>query len=237
MSDVFPFDVSTRKFALVASVAITVALTFPSGGPAAPSRCAARHPTTLLQSSKVRVFKQPTRDGVRGFDVFACLKATGDSSMLGSSFSGDYPFLYPAIDLTGPVIGYAHEECDEEFCATSVMATDLRHPDDFRGSLNGSYGAPRPHRLVKVGSLRVTRSGTLVWIACPERRHTKLSGSRKPNCVRAGAADAVYMRVSRSEPLKRLDHGRSIDPSSLRLKSGRASWLHGGHRRHVAVPG
>jgi hypothetical protein len=190
----------------------------------------------LLQNSQVRVFKQPTREGRRGFDVFACLKANGAVKALGSSVANNYPFLYPAIDLTGPVIGYGNEQCDENFCSTTVEATDMRHPHSYRGFLNGSVGAPEPHNLVKVGSLRVTRDGFLVWIACPERRHSKLTGSRKPNCVRPGARDAVYTRAPGGKPLKRIDHGRTIDPSSLRLRNGRASWLHGHHRRHASVP-
>jgi hypothetical protein len=228
--------VGKRGAAVVLTAIFGVLLTAPARGPAASARCAAHDSTTLLQNSRVRVFKQPTRDGRRGFDVFACLKATGGGTVLGSSVRDDYPFLYPAIDLTGPVIGYADEACDREFCGTVVTATDMRHPHDVHGFLNGSYGAPRPHQLVKVGSLRVTRRGTLVWIACPERgRRAKLTGARKPNCVRRGDRDAVYLSVPGS-PLKRLDHGRTIDPSSLRLRSGRASWLHGHRRRHAPVP-
>jgi hypothetical protein len=223
-----------RGTLLVLSATVPVLLTLPASGPAASSRCAASRSTTLLQNPQLRVFKQPTRDGRRGFDVFACLKATGEGNALGDARSHDYPFLYPAMNLAGPVIAYADEGCDREFCGTTVTATDMRHPHDVHGVVNGSLGAPRPNQLVKVGSLRVSRGGTLVWIACPERRLTKLTGSRKPNCVRPGDRDTVYLRI-RGRPLKRLDHGRTIDPSSLRLRSGRASWLHGHHRRHAAV--
>jgi hypothetical protein len=113
------------RVALVAAAACL--LTLPASGPAASSRCAARDPTTLLKNSQLRVFEQPTRDGRRGFDVFACLKATGQGNALGSARSHDYPFLYPAMDLAGPVIGYADEGCDREFCGTTVTATDMRH--------------------------------------------------------------------------------------------------------------
>jgi hypothetical protein len=214
---------------------VGAALVLPASGPAAASKCASRHSTTILQNSKVRVFKQPTRNGVRGFDVYACHKASGEALILGDSFIGDYPFLPPAIALAGPVIGYADELCDEESCDTSVSAIDMRHPHDYRGNLNGSYGGPPGQRLVKVGSLRVTRKGSLIWIACPEKRHSRLTGSRRPNCVRAGARDAVYRSLSRGE-LERLDRGKTIDPSSLRLTRHRASWRHGHHWRHANVP-
>jgi hypothetical protein len=211
-------------------------LTIPSSGPAASSRCAARASTTLLQNSQVRVFKQRSRDGVRKFEVFACLKATGQGTPLGSAADATYPFLPPAIDLTGPVVGYGIQLCDVDFCATGLYATDMRHPNDVRGSLNGSYGAPGRHRLVKVGSLRVARSGVLVWIACPEAARRKVRGERGPNCIRPGDRDSVYLRPLAGKPFKLLDRGRTIDPSSLRLKAGRISWLHGHHRRHASIP-
>src|SRR3954469_9075379 len=224
---------------MVAAVAATcvagVALALPSGGSAAQSKCASRHSTTILQNSKVRVFKQPTRDGIRGFDVYACHKPSGETMILGNSFIGDYPFLPPAIDLAGPVIGYADEWCDPpEFCGTSVKATDMRHPHDYRGDVNGAPGSP-DGRLVKVGSLRTTGHGTLIWIACPERHRKKLTGSREPNCEEPGDRDSVYMNVYRKKD-KLLDRGKTIDPTSLRLRGHKASWLHGGHRRHATLP-
>jgi hypothetical protein len=228
--------VSRLKIAIAGFATFGVLLALPAGGPAAQNHCSARASTTLLENSQVRVYKQPTRYGARGFDVFSCLKATGEGDILGGSSVGDYPFLPPAIDLAGPVIGYATEECDREFCGTSIDAVDVRHKNSVDGFLNSSYGSPRHHTVVKVGSLRVSRRGTLVWIACPERsKHSKLIGSRKPNCVRAGDADAVYLRAPGGKPLRRLDHGRTIDPSSLRLKAGRASWVHGRHRRSAPV--
>src|SRR6476646_8870211 len=105
---------------------LLLALALPGGGSAARSKCASRHSTTILQNSKVRVFEQPTRDGIRGFDVYACHKPSGQTKILGNSFIGDYPFLPPALDLAGLVIGYATEECDEEFCATGLSAIDMR---------------------------------------------------------------------------------------------------------------
>jgi hypothetical protein len=222
---------------LVATTAVALlTLLLPGGGSAARSKCASRHSTTILQNRKVRVFKQPTRDGIRGFDVYACHKPSGETKELGNSFIGDYPFLPPAIGLSGPVIGYADEECDEEYCATGTLAIDMRHPHDYRGDLNGSYAREKGHRLAKVGSLRVTRRGSLIWIACPEKHGAKLTGSREPTCVRPGARDGVYLSVPKRPYLKRLDHGRMIDPSSLRLTGHRARWLHGTHWRHATVP-
>jgi hypothetical protein len=190
----------------------------------------------LIQNAQVRVFKQWSRFGRRKFEVLACFKATGEGTPLGAAAGGVYPFLRPAIDLTGAVVGHAEEQCDSDFCATSVMATDMSRPHPSQGDLNGSYGGPRPHRLVKVGSLRVSPNGTLVWIACPEKAHFKVRGSRKPNCVKAGDRDSVYVRPPAGKPFKLLDRGRTIYPSSLRLKAGQISWRHGNQRRFSPIP-
>jgi hypothetical protein len=178
----------------------------------------------------------PERGKRRDFEVFACSKASGQGTPLGAVADGEYPFLGPAIDLNGPVVGNAVEQCDSDFCATSIAATDMREQHPSQGNLNGSYGAPKPHHLVKVGSLRVARDGTLTWIACPETKRSKVDGLSEPSCVRAGHRDTVWVH-RKGKPFKRLDMGRTIDPSSLRLKGGRISWIHGHHRRHAALSG
>jgi hypothetical protein len=217
-------------------LALGVALAFPAGGPAASSKCAAPHSTTVLQNSKVRVFKHPTRGAPRGFDLYACRRSTGETIPLGDASSGDYPFLPPAMDLTGPLLAWSDEECDRDACESGAFAIDMRHPSEARGFVNGTVASPKAPLLVKVGSLRVTGNGTLVWIACPERNRKKLRGSRAPNCVHPGDRDSVYMNPADKRPIKRLDRGKSIDPSSLRMSGHRVRWRHGDHWRHAVVP-
>ena len=218
-----------------AGVVVAVCLALPASGPASISRCAVRGSTTLRENGQVRVYRVPEHGKQRDFEVFACSKASGEGTPLGAIAAGDYPFLGPVIDLNGPVIGYATQECDREFCGTSIAATDMRHPNDVHGFLNGSYGAPRPH-LVKVGSLQVARGGKLMWISCPQTRRSEVDGLSEPSCVRAGHRDTVWLRA-KGEPFQRLDRGRTIDPSSLRLEHGRISWIHGRHRRHASLLG
>jgi hypothetical protein len=228
-----------RAGVLFAVVAVGVGgwLTLPASGPASSSRCAVRGSTTLLENSQVRVFRLPEHGKRRNFEVFACSKASGQGIVIGNVRDGVYPFLGRAIDLAGPVVGNAVEQCDSDFCATSIVATDMRDPHPSEGNLNGSYGAPKPHHLVKVGSLRVARDGTLMWIACPHAKRSKVDGSSEPSCARPGRRDTVWLRPPEGRPFKRLDRGRTIDPSSLRLKHGRISWIHGRHRLHAALPG
>jgi hypothetical protein len=213
-----------------------------AGSPVAASagKCGGGHTRTLVENSQVRVYSVPSSAGVqRKFDVVACAKETGKRISLDVPEENDYAFLPPAIGVSGSVVGHAEEShCGVQGdCLTGVQAHDMRFAGTRRDLLNGGPAGPAGHRLVKVGSLRVTRSGALIWITCPESaRRAGIRGSQKPNCVRAGAMDRVYTYRTRTGPLKRLDSGRSIDPSSLRLHGNRASWKHGGKRRHATLP-
>jgi hypothetical protein len=206
---------------------------------ASEGKCAGGHTRTLVENSHVRVYTVPSSAGVhRKFDVVACAKETGKRISLDVPEENDYAFLPPAIGLRGSVVGHAEQSyCGVQGdCSTSVQAHDMRYAGTKRDLLNGGPAGPAGHRLVKVGSLRVTSSGALIWITCPESaRRAGIRGSQKPNCVRAGATDSVY-RYLRRGLLKRLDRGRTIDPSSLRLHGNRASWKHGDERRHATLP-
>jgi hypothetical protein len=207
---------------------------------ASAGQCAGGHTRTLVENSQVRVYSVPSSAAVRRkFDVVACAKETGKRISLDVPEESDYAFLPPAIDLRGSVVGHAEQSyCGVQGdCATSVQAHDMRFAGTRRDLLNGGPAGPAGHRLVKVGSLRVARSGALIWITCPESaRRAGITGSREPNCIRPGAKDSVYAYLTRKSPLKRLDRGRSIDPSSLRLHGNRASWKHGDTRKHATLP-
>jgi hypothetical protein len=207
---------------------------------ASAGKCAGGRTHTLVENSHVLVYSIPSSAGdERKFDVVACAKATVKRIALDDPEESDYAFLPPAIGLTGSVVGHAEESsCGVDYgCLTAVEAHDMRFAGTRRDLLNGGPAGPPGHRLVKVGSLRVTRSGALIWISCPERaRQAGIRGSQKPNCLRAGAMDRVYTYRTRTGPLKRLDSGRSIDPGSLRLHGHRASWAHGNKRKHATLP-
>ena len=206
---------------------------------ASAGHCAGGHTRTLVENSHVRVYSVPSSAGVhRKFDVVACAKDTGKRISLDVPEENRYAFLPPAIGLKGSVVGHAIQSyCGVQGdCSTSVQAHDMRFAGTQRDLLNGGPAGPPRHRLVKVGSLRVTSTGTLIWITCPESaRRAGIKGSRRPNCVRAGDRDSVY-RLLKTGPVKRLDRGRSIDPSSLRLHGNRASWKHGDKLRHATLP-
>jgi hypothetical protein len=223
---------------LAAGAAIGLAGTLANRGEASAGRCSGAHTRTLVESRNVRVYASPSPSAIRRkFDVYACAKATGKQIGLDDPEEGDYAFLPPSIGLKGSVVGSALQSyCGAQgSCLTGVVAYDLRFAGTQRDRLNGGFAGPPHHRLVKVGSLRVTTSGTLIWITCPERAREGLIGSQRPNCVRAGDADNVYMLQPQGS-MRRLDHGRTIDPSSLSLHGRRATWKHGSTRRHATLP-
>jgi hypothetical protein len=228
------------SLASILGAALIVGLSAVGPGAAAVNRCSAKDTRTLRENKYVRVYASPNRSGIRRkFDTVACSKLSGKGFGLDAPSLEYYAFIPHAISLRGNTVGVAVESrCGGEgLCATAVQAYDMRFAGTARDTLNGGDAGPRHRRLVKVGSLRVTRSGTLVWISCPEPSKSRLSGSQHPNCVRAGDKDRVYtLGASRSARLKLLDSGRTIDPSSLSLEADVATWKHGSKRLRAHLP-
>ena len=221
---------------LLVTLTLLIAATATSASPAATStrRCAVGT-TTISDNGVVRVYKSPTRYSARRFEVDACSYGNGNWTPLDLPASDIYAFLGPALALRGSVVGYAEEECDPNgdfACASGVRAADVSADDD----LNAGFAGPKHHRLVKVGSLRVKGSGSLAWIACPERARYRAWGHRRPNCVAAGDHDYVMILSTVDHKEKVIDRGRRIDPGSLRLAGSHLSWVHGPRRRHATLP-
>jgi hypothetical protein len=224
-------------FAVGASLAHAEPGTVPSH--AAGKRCEFRDTQTVAENRRVRVYTVPERNGFgREFAVAACYKPTGKVLPLDFPDLGSYAFLPPALALRGTIVGYAYQsDCARVggSCATGVQATDMKHAGTRRDGVAGGIAGPRGDARVKVGSLRVSRGGRLVWISCPEPRPARPRGRRAPNCVRPGARNRVYRLRGKGPELELLDRGRTIDPSSLRLWEGVASWIHGNQRRRARI--
>jgi hypothetical protein len=154
---------------------------------------------------------------------------------------GDLVFAFrgTALALAGHVAGYAAESCDVATgdCFSDVFAVDLAQPDFTKQRLVGHRAARFGQGVVKVGSLRVTRTGSLAWITCPERTpHGLLSAARKPNCVHPGDRDTVISLTIGASAVQILDAGKRIDPSSLQLRGSRLTWIDRARKRHAVFP-
>src|SRR3954454_6369804 len=205
----------------------------------AANPCAVAHTRTLRENRYVRVYADPDRQGIRRkFDTVACSKTKRHAIALDAANLEYYVFL-ESIQLRGPILAAAEESgcAGDGLCSTGVVARDMRFSGTSREVINGDDAGPRHHRLVKIGSLRVNPKGALVWISCPEGPRSKLSGSPRPNCVHKGDSDRVYaLGVARSARRILLDQGKTIDPSSLEVHDGVASWERGKTRRHATLP-
>jgi hypothetical protein len=143
----------------------------------------------------------------------------------------------PSIDLAGAVVGFAYDECDGR-CRTTISVSDLTKRRTGRID-NIVPASVQRRRLVKVGSLRVRRSGGVAWTTCPNHGSETfvVRATQEPNCTAPGDKIRVIKLDAGKRPVRAdirvLDRGRGIDPSSLRLVRGRLSWTHGGARRHA----
>jgi hypothetical protein len=191
--------------------------------------CSPARTRVLVENHVALVFRYTTADE----QTVACVRSTKEQIPLDSPIDRYEAFGPPAIDLAGPVLGYAIEQCDERNCRTLVKVDDLRGDkrDDAVGTV---VRASSKRRRVKVGSLRVRRNGGVAWTTCPDRSAAG-QATQRPNCTGPGDAVRVVKLNAGARTPRELDHGRSIDPSSLRLSHGRVSWLDAGVRRHARL--
>jgi hypothetical protein len=74
--------------------------------------------------------------------------------------------------------------------ATYVRVIDARSPN-----ADSVAGGRQFKTLDKVGSVTVTRRGSVAWIACPAR-YAKKPASRGPECTRPGKLDRVRVALT-----------------------------------------
>ena len=234
----------TAGFVLtLASVAVVTGSVLAWGasdmGAGGSKRCRPKGSHTLIENRYARVFTERDRSSaLRGYEIFGCAFSRGKEIALDVP-DATFAFLPPAISLTHEIVGFAVESCDEgtETCTTDVAGIRLTDTDISTQHVQGYSADPTSQQVVKVGSLRMKRNGSVAWITCPERsvQPDEVIGARHPNCVRPGDRDRVYKLEGRAGKATLLDHGRAIDPSSLRRGGSRLSWLHGRHRRHAVL--
>jgi hypothetical protein len=205
----------------------------PAASPATP--CEPEGSVTLAQTSTARVYQvERRRDDRATLYTYGCLRSTGDQLLLASDAEPSALFPRPAISLVGPYVGYA-VDTDTDTTAPGGRMTYVE-VDDLRPQRPGQEAAglvvrAGPRDVARVGSLKVSHTGGVAWIACPAPRDGPLASDPSGNCTRPGAYDRVYRaKLGRSglAQVELLDQGRSIDPDSLRrAKHASVVWRHG----------
>ena len=229
--------------------AVGAALTIVLGGVLASSAsevtstnskpCRPKGTRTRVENRYARVFTERDRSSaLRGYDIVGCAFSAGKEFALDVP-DATFAFLPPAISLDRAVVGFAIQSCDEATasCTTDIGGIKLTDTDPETQHIQGYPADPKHERVVKVGSLRMKRNGSVGWITCPERglQPDEINAARHPNCVKPGDRDRVYKLEGRAGKVTLLDHGRAIDPSSLRRSGSQLSWLSHGHRHHAAL--
>jgi hypothetical protein len=205
-----------------------------SASPSTPP-CEPDGSVTLAQTSTARVYQVERRHGDRAtLYTYGCLRSTGDSLLLASDAEPSALFPRPAISLNGPYVGYA-VDTDTDTTGpggrmTYVEVDDLR-PQQPGQEVAGLVVSAGPRDVARVGSLKVSRTGGVAWIACPAPSNGSLATDPSGSCTRPGAFDRVYRAKLGRNGLARvelLDKGRSIDPHSLRrARHSSVVWRHG----------
>lgn len=233
--------------AVVLVAALAAVVLAPASGRAPRGFCAARHSRTIVSGREARVYSvpdSPRRNAPR--TKVACLYATDAAGALEDP-GFTVAFGPPGMALRGHRLAFAESIAAEgDFAAeTNVGVIDLREWDGVTfGVQEGAYAGPDAgtgDRLAKVGSIALGSRGTVAWITCPmtytRDGYLRESSRPRPNCVRPGDRDQVRTIDSgKRDRVVVLDRGRDIDPSSLRIRGTRASWLAHGRRRHARLP-
>ena len=226
---------------LAAALVFALALVaIPTASPAAPDPppCEPDSSTTLAETDAARVYQVERQHGGHSTHyTYGCLRAFGSPVLLASDAEPAALFPRPAISLIGPYVGYAVDtDTDTESPSgrvTYVEVDDLRpqEPGQERAGLVVSAG---PREVARVGSLKVSRSGAVAWIACPAPTTGALAADPSGKCRRPGAYDRVYRAAlgpNGGARVKLLDRGRTIDPHSLRRVHSGVAWRHAGKTR------
>jgi hypothetical protein len=197
--------------------------------------CEPEGSTTMLATRFARIYQiERERSGRSTLYTYGCLRSTGNQLLLASDAEPAALFPRPAISLIGPYAGYAvdtdTDPTERGGRMTYVEVDDLR-PQDPGKERAGLVVAAGPREVARVGSLKVSRTGAVAWVACPAPSEGPLASDPSGACTRPGSHARVYRaRLLRNGTirLEQLDKGRGIDPHSFRrAPHSSVSWKHG----------
>jgi hypothetical protein len=191
-------------------------------------RCDRPFTSTLLATRKVRIYAMPKESlspyeereaTVAGRPLFACLKATGDTSLLDLPEEGGGQHAYwvevdpVSFAVRAPYVAYAFTEYYFDSHATWIRVRNLRTDAQPRSCEAG--GGLAPGRLPQIGKIVLGSDLALAWTAKGyEGRSVRVCGAAGPRL---------------------LDAGEGIDLESLALKNGVVSWTDEGSVREAPL--
>jgi hypothetical protein len=207
----------------------------PVSGAGEKKPCQPEESSTMLATRFARVYQvERERGGRSTLYTYACLRSTGGQLLLASDAEPAALFPLPAISLVGTYVGYAVDtdaEPTEPGGRMTYVEVDDLSPQEPGKERAGLVVAAGPRDVARVGSLKASRSGAVVWVSCPAPSDGPLASDPSGACTRPGSHARVYR--ARLQPggdvkLELLDKGRGIDPHSLRrAKHARVVWNHG----------
>src|SRR3954451_1302117 len=207
-----------------------------AGGAAGEKRpCEPDGSTTLLATRSARVYQvERERGGHSTLYTYGCLRSTGGQLLLARDAEPAAVFPRPAISLIGTYVGYAVDtdtEPTEPGGRMTYVEVDDLSPQDPGRERAGLVVAAGPSDVARVGSLKASRTGAVVWVACPAPHQGSLASDPSGACTRPGSHARVYrarLRDDGNVRLELLDRGRAIDPHSLRrARHSSVMWKHG----------
>lgn len=186
--------------------------------------CVPRAGKIVLARGQVAVYRNPAGD------TRICNAQRNDITI---ATTGEKIFSPPVLQIRGNLVAFATYLDDAEMDMESVEIRLIDLDDHNQDTVLRRVEAGG---IIKIASLRLTADGTVAWIDCTSDRYPpQLRNGRGTQCYRSGRLALVYKaaRVG-SDPIlraTRLDRGRTITPSSLRLDGRTLSWRKAGRRR------
>jgi hypothetical protein len=217
-------------------------LVAPARGASGP--CKPEGSKTLVETHDARVYQiARERSGHSTLYTYGCLKASGSQVLLASDAEPAAVFPPPAISLIGPYVGYAVDtDSDPEAPGgrvTYVEVDDMR-PQDPGQEAPGLVVSAGLRDVARVGGLKASKHGAVIWIACPAPSNGPLAADPRGTCAKRGAYDRVFkarLDSNGTAHVQQLDRGRGIDPRSLRRAHGsRVTWRHGKRKLTAKLP-
>jgi hypothetical protein len=205
------------------------------GASSATPPCKPEGSKTLAETPTARVYQvERQRSGHSTLYTYGCLKESGSQVLLASDAEPSAVFPPPAISLVGPYVAYAVDtDGDPDTPGGRVTYVEV---DDMRPQAPGQEVAglvvnAGTSDVARVGALKASRHGAVIWIACPAPSDGPLASDPRGKCARPGAFDRVFrahLDQSGVAHVEQLDKGRTIDPHSLRrAHHSSVTWRHG----------